>query len=418
MLAAGCAVGLGNVWRFPFVAGQNGGAAFVLVYLFFLVLLGFPMLTAELSLGRASRCGIAGAMRRLAVVNPGAWGRIATVIFLGNVLLMLYYTDVGGWLLRYTASYAVSGAPPAFGEMISDRFGCAAYMGAAVTLATLVCFVGVVKGVERVTKWMMLSLLLLIVVLAAKALTLEGAAKGLEFYLKPDWAKVAERPFKVVFEAMGQAFFTLSTGVGCMTIFGSYIGRENTIVKDSIVIIVIDTFIAITAGLIVFPACATYGIDVKSGPGLIFEALPKVFARMNGGGVWGGVFFLFLSLAALTTIIAVFECIIGGIADSGRMSRRKIALLTGAFVAIGSLPVVLCDGALGIEDFVFSQIWLPLGALAISVFVSRRFGWGFEAFRAEASTGAGPALPAWMRFVMRYLIPAMILIVSAFGFFF
>ena len=415
MLAAACAVGLGNVWRFPFVVGQNGGAAFVLIYLFFLVLFGLPLLVAELSLGRASGCGISGALRELSQRRKRCWHFAGAAIFLGNALLLLYYTDVGGWLFCFTGSYLRCGSAPDFSAMLADGPRRAAFMLFTVFAASAVCAVGVQKGVERATKWMMLVLLLVIVALAVKSLGLEGAARGLEFYLKPDWGKVAARPFKVVFEAMGQAFFTLSVGVGCMAIFGSYISRGQSLVKESIWIVTIDTFIAFVSGLVIFPACATFGVAVDSGPGLIFKALPGVFAAMEGGRVWGTVFFLFLSMAAFTTIIAVFECIIGGIADETRFGRKWISLGAGAAVAAGALPTVLVPGVLEMEDFVFSQFWLPLGALAISLFVSRRFGWGFAGFRKEASSGEGLDLPEWTKVLYRWIIPAMIVAIITAG---
>ena len=411
MLAAGCAVGLGNVWRFPFVVGQNGGAAFVLISLAFLALFGFPLLIAELSLGRASGCGISGALRELSQKHRKFWHIVGAVVFSGNVLLLLYYTDVGGWLLKFTESYVRSGIAPDFAAMLSDSGSCAAFMLVTVFSASAVCAVGVQKGVERITKWMMLSLLFIIVILAVRSLSLEGAAKGLEFYLEPDWDKVAARPFKVVFDAMGQAFFTLSVGVGCMTIFGSYISRGQSLVKESIWIVVIDTFIAFMSGLIIFPACATFGVAVDSGPGLIFKALPEVFSAMDGGRVWGMVFFLFLSLAAFTTIIAVFECIIGGVVDEMRFRRPWVAFGVGAIVAAGAMPTVLIPGVLEKEDFIFSQFWLPLGALAMSLFVSRGFGWGFAGFRKEASAGEGLDLPIWTKLLYKWIVPAMIIAV-------
>ena len=413
MLAAGCAVGLGNVWRFPFVVGQNGGAAFVLVYLLFLALFGFPVLLAELAVGRGGKAGIAGAFRNL---GGRVWGSVGLVVFAGNLLLMVYYTDVAGWLFKFTEAYAVAGAPPEFGDLVADKSTCLVAMIAAVVAATIVCAVGVQRGVERITKWMMISLLVLMGVLAVKALTLEGAAKGLRFYLKPDWAPLLRNPGRVVFDAMGQAFFTLSIGVGAMTIFGSYIDRRESLVKESVWIIVIDTFVAFTAGLVIFPACATFDVDVACGPGLIFAALPKVFSAMNGGRVWGFAFFLFLSLAALTTVIAVFECLIGGLVDLTRRPRAIVAAGVGIVVAALSLPCVFVDGALGVEDFVFSKFWLPLGGLALSLFVSYRFGWGWSEFRKEASAGRGVALPEWTRPVFRYIVPAMILLVMLGGF--
>lgn len=412
LLAAGCAVGLGNVWRFPSVAGANGGAVFVLFYLVFLFVLGFPLLVAELAIGRAAQRGIAAALRRL---GGTWWGRLGAVVFAGNVLLMLYYTDVAGWLLRYAAAYAADGHPVPFAAATGDVPRSLAGMLAAVVAATAICAAGVKGGVERVSKVMMLSLLALMGVLAVTALSLPGAAKGLAFYLKPDWSVFAAHPGRVMFAAMGQAFFTLSVGVGCMTIFGSYIGRGHSLVKEAAWIVAIDTFVAITAGLVIFPACATYGVEVSSGPGLIFEALPKVFAQMAGGRLWGFAFFLFLSLAALTTVVAVFECLIGGFLDDTARRRGCVACAVGAAVAVGSLPCVLWPAALNLEDFAFSQFWLPLGALAICLFVTRRFGWGWESFRREASVGAGPGVPAWMGFAMRWLIPALIVLVIVGG---
>ena len=410
MLAAGCAVGLGNVWRFPFVVGQNGGAAFVLVYLLFLVLLGFPLLTAELALGRAARRGISGAMRELAAERYRRfWAVLGGVIFAGNFLLMIYYTDVAGWLLKYSGDYLRGAGQTDFAALLKDPATCSGYLFLAVALATAICSLGVQNGVERVTKVMMLALLALLGVLAVKALTLPGAGKGLAFYLAPDWTRFAAHPWKAIFDAMGQAFFTLSTGVGCMTIFGSYVGRERSLALESAWIIAIDTFVALLAGLVIFPACASFDVDVTSGPGLIFIALPNVFAHMAGGRIWGFVFFLFLSLAALTTIVAVFECLIGGLMDELGRTRRRTTLAVGLAVALLSLPTVLFEPVLGWEDFIFGQFWLPLGALAICVFVTRRCGWGYEAFAAEASAGAGMRFPMAFGPLMKCLVPVLIL---------
>jgi len=280
MLAAGCAVGLGNVWRFPFVVGQNGGAAFVLVYLAFLVLLGFPLLTAELAIGRAARQGISGAMRELASERHRRfWSVAGKAIFAGNLLLMVYYTDVAGWLLKFSGDYLRGAGRTDFAALVADHAVCTGHLALAVAAATAICMLGVQNGVERVTKAMMIALLALLGVLAAKSLTLPGAAEGLRFYLAPDWARFAAHPWRAVFDAMGQAFFTLSTGVGCMAIFGSYVGRERSLAAESAWIIGIDTVVAILAGLVVFPACASFGVDVTSGPGLIFVALPNLSAK-------------------------------------------------------------------------------------------------------------------------------------------
>ena len=429
MLAAGCAVGLGNVWRFPFVVGRNGGAAFLLMYLACLAMLGFPLLTAELAVGRASKSGISLAMRSLAPARTRRfWAILGGVIFGGNLLLMMYYTSVGGWLLRYATGYAAQGTAFAgadtaatFDALVKSPGVCTAFMLACVVLASAICACGVRAGVERVTKWMMLALLALLGVLAVKALSLPGAEKGVAFYLKPDWTPFLAHPFRTCFEAMGQAFFTLSVGVGCMTIFGSYVDRSHSLVTEATWIIAIDTAVAFLAGLIVFPACAAFGVDVNAGPGLIFVALPKVFAQMAGGGAWGAVFFLFLSLAALTTVIAVFECLIGGLIDEFGWKRVRTTALVGGAVAVLSLPTVFGFNIwsnvqpmagktiLDFEDFVFSQFWLPLGSLATCLFCCWPFGFGWEGFRDEASAGTGWSLPAILKPYMRYVLPFVLL---------
>jgi len=423
MVAAGCAVGLGNVWRFPFVAGQNGGAAFVLVYLAFLALLGFPLLLAELAVGRGAHKGIASALGALSpATHSPLWRWLGKIIFAGNFLLMIYYTDVAGWLVKYTSNYACGHSTSAdhaaaFQSIVADRASCSAFMFACVLFATVVCLAGVVKGVERVTKAMMISLLALLVVLAARAVSLPGASEGVAFYLAPDWAKFMDHPGKAIFDAMGQAFFTLSVGVGAMTVFGSYIGRDHSLVTETVWIIVIDTFVALLSGLIIFPVCAAHGVDVTAGPGLIFIALPKVFAAMPGGRAWGFFFFLFLSFAALTTIVAVFECIIGGLMDELRWTRLRATLFVGGAVAVCSLPCVFFEPVLRWEDFAVSQLWLPIGGLVLSLFVTRKCGWGYGAFRSEASAGVGWQLPSWYGAYMRWALPLALLAVFAIGIF-
>ena len=423
MLAAGCAVGLGNVWRFPFIVGQNGGAMFVILYLAFLALMGLPLLTAELAEGRGAQQGIAGAMRILAPSRLSRrWGAVGSIVFAGNFLLMIYYTDVAGWLLRYTAGSVSPALMPqganvgeVFAAVVADKAGGTIYMALAVAIAALICMGGVVKSVERFTKWMMIALLALLAVLAARSLTLPGAGAGLRFYLVPNLASFMAHPVKAVFDAMGQAFFTLSLGVGCMTIFGSYIGRTHSLFKESAYIIAIDTFVAFMSGLIIFPACAAYNVDVTGGPGLIFMALPSVFAQMPGGQAWGFCFFLFLAFAALTTVITVFECLIGGLMDMTGRSRRRISAYVAAAVTVAALPCVIFDGVLGWEDFVFSNLWLPLGALASCIFCTRSCGWGYSGFAAEASFGDGPRFPAFFRPVMRFFLPAAILVIILIG---
>ncbi|MBQ9739425.1 MAG: sodium-dependent transporter, partial [Kiritimatiellae bacterium] len=277
------------------------------------------------------------------------------------------------------------------------------------------CAFGVKNGVERVTKWMMLALLALLGVLAVKALSLPGAEKGLRFYLSPDWSRFAAHPWKSVFDAMGQAFFTLSTGVGCMAIFGSYVGREHSLTKESFWIIAIDTFVAFLSGLVIFPACASYNVDVTSGPGLIFIALPNIFADMAGGRFWGFVFFLFLSLGALTTIIAVFECLIGGLMDELAKPRLRLTVAVGCAVALLAMPTVLFEPVLEWEYFIFGQVWLPLGALMICIFVTRRCGWGYEAFSAEASHGEGMRFPSVFAPIMKWIVPLLVILTMVAG---
>lgn len=430
MLAAGCAVGLGNVWRFPFVVGQNGGAAFVIVYLAFLLILGFPLLVAELSIGRNAKAGISSALPALAGSNRKFWKVVARIIFAGNFVLMIYYTDVAGWLVKYACDYLGGGISLPDGGTFFGRFAavthdaasCTLHMLGVVAAATLVCFIGVVKGVERITKILMVSLLALLGILAAKALSLPGAIDGVKFYLYPDWGRFMAHPWRATMQAMGQAFFTLSLGIGCMTIFGSYIGRRHSLVKEAALIIAIDTIVALLAGLVIFPVCLSYGVEPSSGPGLIFIALPEVFSRMSGGGFWGFSFFLFLAFAAFTTIIAVFECLIGGLCDEARdvkwerqTARRVFTVVVGLGVAVASLPCILWEKALGIEDFAVSQLWLPLGALVQCIFVAWGAGWGWRRFQGEASWGDGAFLPTWVRPHMRYVIPVLILAVILAG---
>ena len=421
MMAAGSAVGLGNVWRFPYVVGRNGGAAFVLVYLAFLALLGFPLLTAELGIGRGAKRSLAAALAALSPRRWSAvWGRIGSVLAFGCFVLMIYYTDVAGWLLKYTSDYARGAAPAdpavAFGALMADDASEALFMALAVAGSALVCLCGVVKGVERATKAMMVSLLALLGVLAAKSLTLPGAPEGLAFYLKPDWARFMEHPWTAVLDAMGQAFFTLSLGIGSMTICGSYVGEDHSLVKETAVIIAIDTVVAILAGLVVFPVCATFGVPYEGGPGLIFVALPKVFSQMTNGTFWGFLFFLFLAFAALTTVVAVFECLIAGVMDIFGTVRWKTSAAVGIGVFALSLPCVLFDGVLQWEDFAVSQLWLPVGALCQGFFVvNGTYGWGWEKFSASVSAGRGWAMPHWMRWHMAFVVPVLMFVVLAAG---
>lgn len=421
MLAAGSAVGLGNVWRFPYVAGRNGGAAFVLVYFAFLAILGFPLLAAELAIGRAANRSLSSALGELAPARFSRfWRRTGAVLSTGCFVLMIYYTDVAGWLLGYAAKTAAHGIPQdpavAFAAFTADGAGCAGWMALAVASATLVCMAGVVKGVERATKAMMLALLALLAILAAKSLSLPGAGRGLEFYLMPDWAKFMEHPLSSIFEAMGQAFFTLSLGVGSMTICGSYVGSEHSLVKETALIIAIDTAVAVVSGLVVFPACASCNLPYEGGEGLIFVALPQVFAKMRFGAAWGFAFFLFLAFAALTTIVAVFEALISGVCELTRLGRPAASAAVGAAVAVLSLPCVFVPGVLGWEDFAVSQIYLPLGAIVQGFFVvNGSLGWGWENFRAAVSAGRGWNMPRWMKIHYAAAIPLLVAAILAAG---
>lgn len=422
MLAAGSAVGLGNVWRFPYMAGRNGGAAFVLVYLAFLALLGFPLLAAELGIGRGAGRSIAAALPALAPPRTrNFWRRAGIVLASGCFVLMIYYTDITGWLLKYATDFACGTVPADpkahFDAFVSDWKSTVTPMLATVALASLTCLAGVANGVERVTKWMMLGLLAILGVLAAKSMTLPGAAEGLSFYLKPDWGKFMEHPLSSAFDALGQAFFTLSIGIGSMTICGSYIGKDNSLVKESAIIIAIDTLVAIASGLVVFPACATYGVPYGQGAGLIFAALPEVFAQMPCGAAWGALFFAFLSCAALTTVIAVFECIIAGLMDVTGMERRTAVAAAGLSIAALSMPAVLSADAIEWEDFAVSKIWLPLGALMQGVFVvSPAVGWGWKSFRSSVSEGSGPKMPNGALYVYCAAIGLLVLALAG-GFF-
>lgn len=431
LLAAGCAVGLGNVWRFPFIVGANGGAAFVLLYLVCLLLIGYPLLTVELAIGRGGKAGVVGALTALAFKRfKPFWHKAGWLVYLGNFLLMMYYSSVTGWLLYYFAKYALTGLPAAtpeetgvfFNGMLARPLTCVVSMCVGVAAASCVCAVGVQRGVERVGKWMMLSLFVLLAVLAVRALFLPGAKEGLEFYLKPDFSTVLKHPLQSLFCALGQAFFTLSIGVGCMVILGSYVGQDRSLASESLVIIGLDTLVALLSGLIIFPACFSYHVDVGQGPGLIFVALPNVFAHLPFGRVWGIFFFLFLSLAALTTLVAVFECLTAGLIEEFGLSRSKAAFRVGGLVALLSLPCVfgfnllkgiqpLGPGStiLDLEDFLFSQFWLPIGALTLTAFCVFTIGWGWQRFRRETRRGTGFGLPKNFRSYMRWILPLIVL---------
>lgn len=432
LLSAGCAIGVGNVWKFPWMAGQYGGGVFVLIYLIFLVVLGLPVMVMEFSLGRASQSSPVGLYQKLQ--KPGQkWHIHGYAALVANFLLMMFYSSVTGWILYYFVSF-LSGnmtgitdeaSANLFGNMLADPAVMVGFMAIVVVLGFLILSFGLQKGVERVTKYMMIALLLLMVVLAGHSFTLEGAKEGLTFYLKPDVSKINGN---VIVAAMNQAFFTLSLGIGSMAIFGSYIGKERSLMGESINILVLDTFVAIVAGLIIFPACFTFDVEPGSGPSLLFVAMAKVFNNMSGGRWWGSLFFLFMFFAAMSTIIAVFENILACVRELTGWGRVKACIICGVAVLILSVPCALGfnllssfvpfasgSSVLDLEDFLVSNCFLPVGALCYVLFCVSKKGWGFDNFMLEANAGKGLKLQKWMRPYMTYVLPAVILSLFVLG---
>ena len=436
LVSAGCAVGIGNVWRFPYVVGQNGGGLFVLLYLVMLVVLGLPVLSMELAVGRASRKSAILAYQ--ALEKPGSkWHIHGWFAVIGCYLLMMYYTTVSGWMLNYFFKFAAGVFIPgmdaeASGQVFSDMLADPAQMGfwMAVTVAAgvLVCSLGVRKGLERVSKVMMSALFILILILAIHSFTLSGAGEGIRFYLIPNIESVkAVGLGNVIAAAMNQSFFTLSLGIAAMELFGSYMSREHTLLGEGARICVLDTFVAIAAGLIIFPACFSYGVEVGAGPKLIFVTLPNVFVNMAGGRIWGTLFFLFMTFAAFSTVIAVIENIMSTCMDTFGWSRKKAAILNGVIILLASIPCVLGYNILSdfhpiggrdvldSEDFLVSSILLPLGSLVYLLFCVTRWGRAFKNYQAEANTGKGLKVASWMRWVFLIVLPIMILIIFIVG---
>lgn len=429
LLSAACAIGIGNVWRFPYVAGQSGGGWFVILYLACLVLLGLPVLLMEFAAGRAGRRSIAKLHGALTPDKP-LWRVHGLVGSLGLLTLMMFYTVVTAWMILYflkTASGALSGlsvegVKAAFGAMLADPWAQTYAMTGVCIASVGVCAIGLQKGLERVTKWMMLALLLLIVVLAVNSLTLKGAQKGLAFYLVPNFANIQKLGFATVLaNALQQAFFTLSLGIGSMAIFGSYIGRERTLLTEGLNVVALDTFVALCAGLVILPACSAFDVAYAAGPSLVFVTLPNIFNQMANGRLWGALFFLFMSFAALTTVLAVFEGIIASLRDYTGWERGKACVALGVAMPILSLPCILGfnvwssfhplggdSNILDLEDFLVSDLALPFGGLAFALFCCHRFGWGWEGFRAEVNAGVGPKLPNALRFYCAYVLPVLI----------
>lgn len=437
-LSAGCAIGLGNVWRFPYITGLHGGAAFVLIYLLFLLFLAMPIMVMEFAVGRASRQGVAGSFE---VLKPegGFWRLFGRLALAGNYILMMFYTTVTGWMLAYTW-YAASGTLTAlspeqiganFGALLGDPKALIFWLFVTVLIGSAICFIGLRTGVERITKIMMCGLLLIMIALAVRSVTLPGAEKGLDFYLKPDFGKLMENGlWNSIYAAMGQAFFTLSLGIGSMAIFGSYIGRDRALTGESVVITALDTFVAITAGLIIFPACFAYGVSPNAGPGLIFVTLPNMFNHMPQGRVWSSLFFLFMSFAAMSTVVAVFEHIIACSMDLLGWDRRKATTVNFFAILLLSLPCVfgfniwshvapLGKGTiiLDLEDFIVSNNLLPLGSIVYLLFCTTRYGWGWDNFIAEADMGRGLKFPRALRGYLLYVVPVIMLVIFAFGYY-
>lgn len=428
-LSAGCAIGIGNVWRFPYITGLYGGGVFVLFYLFFLIVMGVPVMTMEFAVGRASRRSIIKSFTELE--RPGQkWHLNGYLGMAGNYLLMMFYTTVAGWMLYYfyqmlTGKFTgqdKNQVAEMFGSMLGSPQILAVTMVIIVTAGILICSLGLQKGVERITKVMMSLLLLIIVILAVHSMTLEGGMEGLKFYLLPDFERMKEVGIsETITAAMNQAFFTLSLGIGAMAIFGSYIDKKRTLLGESVNIAILDTFVAFVSGLIIFPSCFAFDISPDMGPQLIFVTLPNVFNSMAGGRIWGTLFFIFMTFAAFSTILAVFENIISCGMDLFHWSRKKSCMVNLAALIVLSLPCVfgynlwsaiqpLGEGStiLDLEDFLVSNLILPIGSLCYLLFCVTRYGWGFDRYMKEANTGEGLKMPGWIRIYVTYILPVLI----------
>ena len=436
LLSAGCAIGIGNVWKFPYMVGENGGAAFVLIYLLFLILLGVPVMTVEFALGRASQKSPVRLYQQLE--KPGQkWHIHGYVAMAGNYIIMMFYTTVAGWLIHYFVKMAsgtftgmnVEQIEEEYVSMLAKPGPMMFFMGLVVVLGFTVCAIGLQKGLEKVTKWMMTALMVIMVVLAICSLCTPGAAEGLKFYLVPNVQRMKEVGLgNIVVAAMNQSFFTLSIGIGSMAIFGSYIGKDRALMGESINVAVLDTFVAFVSGLIIFPACFSYGVHPDSGPNLIFITLPNIFNHLPGGRIMGSFFFIFLAFAALSTVFAVFENILACCMDLFSWSRKKACLINCIAVFLLSVPCVLGFNVLSgvhplgagstimdLEDFIVSNVLLPLGSLVFVLFTVCRNGWGFKNFMAEANQGVGAKVPKWMKTYMTIVIPFIILVIFVVG---
>ena len=436
LVSAGCAIGIGNVWRFPYVAGQNGGGIFVLFYLLFLVAMGLPVLTMELAVGRASRKSAVIGYKALEKENS-KWHIHGWVAIFGCYMLMMYYTTVSGWMVSYffkflkgdfKAEMNAEDTAAAFSGLLADPKQMVFWMVATVVLGFLVCSRGLQNGLEKISKFMMSALLILIIVLAIHSLTLSGSGEGVKFYLVPNMDTVADVGLKnVITAAMNQAFFTLSLGVAAMEIFGSYMGKEHTLAGEGVKICGLDTFVAIMSGLIIFPACFSYGVEVTAGPSLIFITLPNVFVNMAGGRIWGCLFFMFMTFASFSTVIAVFENIMSFAIDMFGWSRNKAALVNGLIILVASLPCALGYNVwsslhiiggrdvLDSEDFIVSNLLLPIGSLIYLLFCVTKWGWGFDKYIDEANTGKGLKISRKLKPYFQFILPLLIVFILVQG---
>ena len=434
LISAGCAIGLGNMWRFPYLVGQNGGAAFILIYLFFLVMLGIPIMTSEFAVGRGSRLSVASSFK--ALEPPGKkWHLYSYLGMAGNYLLMMFYTVISGWIFAYIVKMLkgdfvgmdAAGVQSQFNTMVADPWVQILCLAIVVLLGFGICSLGLKNGVEKITKVMMVLLIVLMVALAIHSVTLKGAGEGLRYYLVPDFSKIAERGVAtVLFDAMGQAFFTLSIGMGSMAIFGSYMEKDKRILGEAINITALDTFVAVMAGLIILPACSASGVPMDAGPSLIFVTLPNIFNTIPLGQLWGGLFFVFMLFAALSTLVAVFENILSFGMDLWGWSRKKACLINLIAILVLSLPALLGSNVwsgvqiLGMsitdfEDFLVSNNILPIGSIVYVLFCVSKRGWGWKNFLQEANTGEGMKFPN-IRIYMKYVIPIVVLYIFIQGY--
>ena len=436
LLSAGCAIGVGNVWKFPWMVGQYGGGAFVVFYVLFLVIMGLPIMTMEFAVGRASQKSPVRAYQ--ALEKPGQkWHIHGYIALIGNYLLMMFYTTVCGWMLHYfylTASGRFEGAATeqvqaVFPEMLSQPMGLVGWMVVVVIVGFAINSFGLQKGLERVTKVMMIALLAIMVILAVNSIMTEGSGEGLRFYLIPDMERMREAGIvNVIVGAMNQSFFTLSLGIGAMAIFGSYIGRDRALLGEAVNVAVLDTFVAFTAGLIIFPACFAFGVSPDSGPNLIFVTLPNIFNHMPLGRLWGSLFFVFMAFAAFSTVLAVFENIMSCCMDLTGVSRKKAAAVNMVLMILLSLPCALGFNVwsgfqpfgagttvMDLEDFLVSNIWLPLGSIVYLLFCTSRYGWGWKNFREEANSGKGLKVANGLRFYVSYILPLIVLVIFVLG---